>query len=36
MGYGKKAISLLRNYYEGKFTQLGQPLDEDEDSGMYI
>ncbi|KAL7020429.1 hypothetical protein ACKWTF_011533 [Chironomus riparius] len=34
MGYGKKAISLLKNYYEGKFTSLNENDDESEGEGF--
>lgn len=33
MGYGKRAMQLLKNYYEGKFTLLGQD-DVDEEDGF--
>lgn len=35
MGYGKRAIQLLRNYYEGKFTSLNEGAEmETEDTGI--
>lgn len=32
MGYGKKALLLLKNYYEGKFTSLNENVDSDAES----
>lgn len=37
MGYGKRALKLLKNYYAGKFTLLGEQADaasDDEDNGI--
>lgn len=37
MGYGKRAIQLLKNYYEGKFTSLNENIDEsEEENGLFI
>lgn len=36
MGYGKRAIQLLKNYYEGKFTSLNENMDQSEDeNGLF-
>ncbi|XP_055594406.1 RNA cytidine acetyltransferase [Uranotaenia lowii] len=35
MGYGKRALKLLRNYYEGNFTSLAdEELDEEDNNGI--
>lgn len=35
MGYGKRAIKLLRDYYEGQFTNLDEDMD-NEDNGKFL
>lgn len=35
MGYGKKALKLLRDYYAGKFTDLSENTNNDGTGGKY-
>lgn len=36
MGYGKRAIKLLKDYYEGQFTNLNEDMDENENNGKFL
>lgn len=36
MGYGKHALKLLKDYYEGKFTSLDETADSDDNDGLLF
>lgn len=36
MGYGKRAIKLLRDYYEGQFTNINEDMDLNDDNGKFL
>ena len=35
MGYGKRAIKLLKDYYEGQFTNIDEDMD-NQDNGEFV
>lgn len=36
MGYGKRAIKLLRDYYEGQFTNINEDMDLNDNNGKFL
>lgn len=36
MGYGKRAIKLLKDYYEGQFTNINEDMDMNEENGKFF